>query len=105
MAKRHHKSERHEDGARYSDTGGLMKRSTGTYSETEGMGRYNSSDMINEDKSKTANLPSDVKMVAYPNSYGFTPNDVMDDTIRGIDEQQRGDHQNLMKQFKPRKGF
>ena len=82
----------------------MMRGTTGTYSETEGMGRY-SHDMINEDKSNTANLPHDVKMTAYPNSFGYLPGEYLDDTIRGIDEQQKQDHEGMMKQMKARKGF
>lgn len=97
MAKRHHSEKR------YSDSG-HVRGTTGYYKETEGMGRFDA-DMINEDKGAHANLPTEVKMVAYPNSFGHLPDEYLDDTIRGIDEQKMMDHQGMMKQLKPRKGF
>lgn len=88
------------------DGRGHVRGTTGYYPQTEGqMSRFGQRDMIQEDRSKTANLPQDVKMIAYPNSYGWLPGDYLDDTIHGIDEQKELDHKGMMKQFKPHKGF
>src|SRR5665213_234368 len=76
---------------------GGNRTTTGHYPQTEGqMSRFGQRDMIQEDRSKTANLPQDVKMIAYPNSYGFLPGDYLDDTIHGIDEQKELDHKGMM---------
>lgn len=46
--------------------------------------------MINEDHSATANLPQDVKYHAWPANDNYE-NYGLDDTIRGIDKQERED--------------
>src|SRR5258706_4101498 len=56
------------------DGRGHIQGTTGHYPENEGqMSRFGQRDMIQEDRSRTANLPGDVQMTAYPNSYGFLP--------------------------------
>lgn len=111
--RKHHESSEHHAQMHHAsrdgfegDGRGHVHGTTGHYPETEGqMSRFGRGDMIQEDRSKTANLPSDVQMTAYPNSYGFLPGDYLDDTIHGIDQQEKLDHEGMMKQFKPRKGF
>ena len=101
---RHHESKK-RDGYK-ADGRGHVRGMQGHYPETEGqMSRFGSDDMIQEDKSRTANLPGDVKMIAYPNSFGFLPGDYLDDSIHGIDQQKKLDHEGMMKQLKPHKGF
>ncbi len=58
--------------------------------------------MISEDHSAIANLPQDVKIEMYPKAYDYLP-EMLDDSIRGIDEQMRADNEGRRKNFKPKK--
>ncbi len=58
--------------------------------------------MLKEDRSAIANLPQDVKMTQYPKPNDYMP-EMIDDSIRGIDEQMRSDNEGRRKNFKPKK--
>lgn len=58
--------------------------------------------MISEDHSAIANLPQEVKMEEYPKAYDYLP-EMIDDSIRGIDEQMKADNEGRKKNFKPKK--
>lgn len=58
--------------------------------------------MIREDHSAIANLPQGVVMRPYEKNYGYLP-EVLDDTIRGIDDQIRADDSGRSRHFKPKK--
>jgi hypothetical protein len=59
-------------------------------------------DMLHEDKTKMANMPSEIIMKYYPKNNGYLPED-LDDSIRGIDEQIRKDDSKRQEHFKPHK--
>ena len=52
---------------------------------------YEDSKMISEDHNAIANLPQDVKMMLYPRNYYGGEEGNLDDTLWGIDRQQRDD--------------
>jgi hypothetical protein len=58
--------------------------------------------MIHEDHREIANLPQQVMMKPWPDAGGYEP-EVLDDTIRGINEQKSADHSKMMKHFHPHK--
>lgn len=96
MPKRYHHSER--DGhqpARHMDN---------DYSDRDSrrMRERRDASMIHEDHSAPANLPQQVMIKYWENDYGYLP-EVIDDTLRGIDKQIRGDDGQLKKGYKPHK--
>jgi hypothetical protein len=97
MAKRHHKSERRSESRGYYRGVTGYERSMASEGGDRGM--------MLEDKNAHANLPTEVKMMTYPNAYGEMPFGYYDDSMHGIDSQMRQDHATAMKQFMPRKGF
>lgn len=58
--------------------------------------------MINEDHSAIANMPQEVMMKPYPRTGPYIP-EMLDDTIRGVDEQMDADDRGRAKHFKPHK--
>ena len=58
--------------------------------------------MIREDRSAVANLPQGVEMKPYPKERDYMP-EMIDDTIRGVDEQINADNSKRKKDFKPKK--
>jgi hypothetical protein len=52
--------------------------------------------MLNEDRSAVANLPQEVKYHAWPSNRTYAEWK-LDDTIRGIDEQESADGRGMMK--------
>ena len=73
--------------ARYHDKKGMDPR---RYQEMHDAG------MIREDHSATSNLPQEVKYHAWPKPEHYTDYG-LDDTIRGIDEQERKDGAQMKK--------
>jgi hypothetical protein len=59
-------------------------------------------DMIREDHSKIANLPQEVMIKPYPQSYDYMPEDI-DDGIRGVDRQIGMDNRKRDEYYKPKK--
>ena len=89
--KRHHSSDR-------------AKFDTGNY---EGLNRARNmersdSHMISEDKSAIANLPQQVMYKEWPKAKHYHDYG-LDDTIRGIDEQQDKDNSKMEKHLQPEK--
>ncbi len=58
--------------------------------------------MIHEDHRAIANLPQDVKIMAYPKTGPYIP-EMLDDTIRGIDKQMDMDDKKRKAGFNPKK--
>jgi hypothetical protein len=89
--------------ARYHEEG-KRKVSEGYYAGAEARHKQESEDgsMIREDKSAIANLPQNVMIKMYPKPDMALPED-LDDTIRGVDEQMRGDDSKRRENFKPKK--
>jgi len=58
--------------------------------------------MIREDRSQIANLPQGVKIQAYPKTGPWIP-EMLDDTIRGVDNQMDDDDRLRNKTFSPHK--
>lgn len=101
MAKRYHQSR--ED--RQHESEGMRHRMhEGYYSgyESRRHEEMRDSGMIHEDHRAIANLPQEVMMKPWPDAGGYEP-EVLDDTIRGINEQKGADHGKMMKHFKPHK--
>lgn len=103
MAKRHHKSHKRHESSEGEPRGGYYHGTTG-YRQTMGEERWNGGPNLQDEKAH-ANLPTDVKMMTYPNAYGDMPFGYYDDSMHGIDSQMKQDHATAMKQFMPRKGF
>lgn len=59
-------------------------------------------DMIREDHSQVANLPQEVIMRPYKDSYDYMPEDI-DDSIRGVDRQIGMDSSKRDEYYKPKK--
>lgn len=85
MAKRHHKS-----------------KTRAPYGSKEKMERADYS-MLTEDHSAMANMPQGVKMQYYADDQGHYLPMGYDDTLSGIDKQERGDRAQQMRALKPRK--
>jgi len=109
MAKKFHKSvgsrvkrlERHEEmehGMNMKDLGSSFYDSAGRRNRTE----YEDSRMIKEDYSAQANLPQEVIMKKYP-SEGDASYPDLNDTMLGIDEQNRSDMRKMKKNRFPSK--
>jgi len=60
------------------------------------------SGLLNEDHSKIANLPQDVKYHAWPKAYRGLNVD-LDDTIAGIDRQMSNDESQAHRYLRPKK--
>ncbi len=58
--------------------------------------------MLHEDHRAVANLPQEVIMRPYPKVGGYLP-EVLDDTIRGIDNQMNYDDSQRRRHFNPKK--
>jgi hypothetical protein len=59
--------------------------------------------MLTEDHGAMANMPQNVKMMYFPHDTGpYLPLDY-DDTLMGIDRQEREDNTQKMRHMKPRK--
>jgi len=58
--------------------------------------------MIHEDHRAIANLPQNVDIKPYPQSYKYLPED-LDDTIRGVDRQMDYDDSKKLSHFYPKK--
>lgn len=58
--------------------------------------------MIHEDHNAIANLPQNVMIKHYGDSYGYTPED-LNDTIEGVDRQIGYDNRQKMTHFFPKK--
>jgi len=78
--------------------------SDGQYAGLDARRRLENTDssMLNEDRSAIANMPQEVKMHPWPNSYSYLPEDI-DDTITGINRQIGGDGSQLKKNLNPKK--
>ena len=77
---------------------------SGHYEGHEGrrMEEMRDAGMIQEDHNAIANLPQEVKMMAYPKTGPYMP-EMIDDTIRGVDMQMDSDDSGRRKHFKPHK--
>jgi hypothetical protein len=78
---------------------GMRKQEADLSRRTEEM---QEADMIREDHSKIANLPQEVMIKPYPQSYDYMPEDI-DDGIRGVDRQISTDNRKRDEYFKPKK--
>ena len=58
--------------------------------------------MIREDRSAVANMPQGVEMKSYPMERDYMP-EMLDDSIRSVDEQINADNAGRKKDFKPKK--
>lgn len=76
----------------------------GQYAGVDARRRLEAQDgaMLNEDHSAIANMPQEVKMHAWPDSYTYLPED-LDDTITGINRQVGLDGSQMHKHLKPKK--
>lgn len=83
---------------------GRYKMMDGKYEGYRGRRHQEMADagMIHEDHREIANLPQQVMIKPYGDSYGYTPED-LDDTIRGIDRQVSYDDGQKMRGFFPKK--
>ena len=105
MAKRHHSS-KHRSGMHRSgrlmreEDMGTMYRKTQTPKERWEKNDYS---MLTEDHSAMANMPQGVKMTYFAHDTGHYLPLAYDDTLGGIDRQEREDNSQKMKFLKPRK--
>ncbi len=58
--------------------------------------------MLREDRSKIANMPQEVMFKQYPETGPYIP-EMLDDTIRGVDQQMDGDDRKRREHFHPKK--
>jgi hypothetical protein len=96
MAKRHHSSTHHP----FMHKPGHHEAGSGY--EEEKHREYEDGGMISSDHSKIANMPQEVIMKPWPDGDGYLP-EGLDDTIKGVDHQEAGDHSQMKKTFNPRK--
>lgn len=104
---KHHKDPRPHMQGHHDDRDGQYKHhaiSDGQYAGFEDRRRQEMRDagMIHEDHSAIANLPQHVMIKPYGMERDYLP-EVLDDTIRGIEEQKSADNAQRQKHFKPHK--
>jgi len=100
---------RHEARDRMNEREGMEKYVHSSHMEGEYAGlqkrrreEMEDGGMIRDDYAAIANLPQQVMIKPYPKTGPYMP-EVLDDTLRGIDEQMDADDSQRRKHFKPHK--
>lgn len=108
MAKRYHQSKadrrREHSGMERYERGPVKHEFDGHYEGYKGR-RYEEmrdAGMISEDHEAIANLPQSAMIKRWPKGGYYEP-EVLDDTIRGINDQMDADSEGMRKNFRPHK--